>query len=56
MTKEDLIHAITEMIRRFEDLPMHAKLMPITHSDYHSLLILLLAALKLDEPIIPGID
>lgn len=45
-TKKDLIEMLDEMVKSIERLPPHAMVLPISHYDYCSLLILLSALFK----------
>lgn len=45
-SKEEILEIVEEMIRRFEDLPMHAKEQPMLQYDYQAVLLILAAMLK----------
>lgn len=45
-TREELLGILDEMVSRIENLPQHAALSPITHSDFSSLLRLLSSVLR----------
>jgi len=45
-TRGDLIGEIDNMIRTFENLPDHAKMSPITHYDFISLMLIISNILK----------
>jgi len=47
-TKAQLMDELKEMIDNIEKLPAHAKMSPINHYDFCSLLILLSAILRSD--------
>ncbi len=49
LNKKELINMLEEMIKNVENLPVYAMTTPITHYDYCSLMILLLAVFKADE-------
>ena len=49
VSKNELIFMLTQMIDTIEALPQHAKMAPITHYDYLSLLVLVLALFKVDS-------
>lgn len=52
--RERLLQILDEMILTVDNLPQHAKLQPITHYDYETLLVFLRAILKTDpEPTVP---
>jgi hypothetical protein len=45
-TKKELLDMLDEMIKNVEKLPVSAMMVPITHYDYCSLMILLSAILR----------
>jgi hypothetical protein len=49
LTKADVLQTISEMRKNIEDLPPHAMVMPLTHYDLLSLLILLSGVLKAED-------
>lgn len=49
VTKEDLLDALDEMIRRIEEMPKQAMVVAINHYDFVSLLILLSSIFKSDK-------
>jgi hypothetical protein len=49
ITRKELLEMLDEIIKRFEDLPQHAMITPITHSDFCSLLLLLSAIFRSDS-------
>jgi hypothetical protein len=48
-TRKEMLDMLDEIIKRFEDLPQHAMLSPISHSDFCSLLLLLSAIFRSDS-------
>ncbi len=44
--REELLQMLDEMIKSYENLPQHAMLAPITHSDFCSSLMLLLGIFR----------
>lgn len=48
INRVELIETIEEMIKRSDDMPRDAMIMPLNHYDLHSLLLLLLSILRLD--------
>lgn len=48
LTKQEILDMVEEMIKNVDNLPRYAMSAPITHIDYHSLLLLLSAILRLD--------
>src|SRR5882672_3563392 len=42
-SKKELVHMLNEMRKKIEDLPVDALYLPITHADYATLLIMLIA-------------
>src|SRR5260221_11915794 len=48
-TKKEMLDMLDEMIKNIENLPQHAMLLPITHADHCSLLILLSAILRAED-------
>lgn len=49
LSKEMLFFMLDEMANSIENLPQHAKLMPITHYDFSALIILISLLLKVKE-------
>jgi hypothetical protein len=47
INRVELIETIEEMIKRSDDMPRDAMIMPLNHYDLHSLLLLLLSILRL---------
>jgi hypothetical protein len=47
ITREELMETVEEMIKRSNDMPRDAMIMPLNHYDLHSLLLLLLSILRL---------
>lgn len=48
-TKEELLDALQEMIKKMEELPSQAMIMPVNHYDHYSLMLLLYNILRLKE-------
>jgi len=46
--KKQILISVKEMIEHYEKLPPHAKVLPVTHYDHLSLLILISTLLELD--------
>ena len=47
-SREEVCKAITELLETYESLPTGAMLQPVTHYDLQSVLLLLLASLRVD--------
>ncbi len=47
-TKEDLLRILDDMYKKIDELPTHAKICPISHYDFGSLLSLLSLILRCD--------
>ena len=45
-SKEEIFHAIDEMIKSYEKLPPGALFAPVTHEDHYSLLLLVRGLFK----------
>ena len=55
-TKSELIQIVQEMIKNIENLPQQAQSLPLTHYDYHSILLLFLRFLVADSKRENGLD
>ena len=47
--KNDILTIIDGMIENIENLPQHAMMMPITHYDYYSLLVLMSSLFRTED-------
>ena len=47
-TKEEVKEMIKTMIDKFDEMPEFVKVLPVTHYDHYSMLVLLLSSLEVD--------